>query len=90
MLESVDRIWHAFILNTALYAAVCEKHIGFPVHHDPLDPYREEEAKAVYAKQTLVALHETYGTMLHPEFMRFAERVTCCVQKRCNALKFAA
>lgn len=33
----VDRVFHAFILNTKLYTKFCIEHVGFFIHHTPLD-----------------------------------------------------
>ena len=34
---NVDKAFHAFILNTRLYADFCKKHVGFFINHTPLD-----------------------------------------------------
>lgn len=33
--DSVDKLWHAHILSTSLYADYCERHHGHFLHHSP-------------------------------------------------------
>lgn len=33
----VDKAWHAFMLNSKSYQSFCGKHIGFFIHHTPMD-----------------------------------------------------
>jgi hypothetical protein len=37
MVESIDKLWHAFVLNTKLYRAFCDRFFGRYIDHDPLD-----------------------------------------------------
>lgn len=39
----VDKAFHALILNTRLYYAFCQKHVGFFINHTPLDAQSANE-----------------------------------------------
>jgi hypothetical protein len=79
MLKSVDRIWHAFILNTKLYRAFYQKYIGFYVDHDPLDSEDESLPKAEYARFTLSLLEDEFGSEINPYLKLLEEGATCCM-----------
>ncbi len=78
MLRSVDRIWHAFVLNTAFYRNFCDKYIGHFVDHDPLDVVNNIAAKDVYAQHTIALIENAYGAKANIELFRLREDVTCC------------
>jgi hypothetical protein len=79
MLKSVDRIWHAFILNTKLYRGFCQKYIGFYVDHDPLDSEDESLPRAEYARLTLSLLEDAFGAEVNPYLRLLEEGATCCM-----------
>lgn len=78
MLQSVDRIWHSFVLNTQFYREFCEEFAGRFVDHDPADLANSQEAKRVYANYALRRLEATFGKNLRHDLMRLEENVTCC------------
>ena len=41
MVEQVDRLWHAFVLNTKLYRRFCDRFFGRFIDHDPLDQWSD-------------------------------------------------
>jgi hypothetical protein len=70
MLKSdVDRIFHAFILNTAVYRGFCEKHLGIFIDHHPITG---DGARADVAS-TVDTLKKAYGDQLNP-YLRLWER----------------
>lgn len=63
----VDEAFHAFILNTALYADFCERHIGWFLHHTPLDEEQAvEELVLSGVHYTVDFIEEQFGDSLHP------------------------
>ncbi len=78
MVEAIDRLWHAFVLNTKLYRAFCDRFFGRFIDHDPLDRYFAELSKKQYARFTLATLTEEFGDALHPAFRDLTQRVGCC------------
>ncbi|MDC8982555.1 hypothetical protein PR370_15805 [Mycobacterium marinum] len=63
MLKSdIDRIFHAFILNTSLYRDFCDKHLGHFVDHHPVigDGDRAD------VESTVRVLRACYGEDLNP------------------------
>ncbi len=88
MLESVDRIWHAMILNTAFYRKFCEEFVGEYVDHNPMDVTQNTRAtKRAYADYTLALLKRTYGDQVHPALLRLHESITCCCGGSCGSSK---
>lgn len=79
MLRSVDRIWHAMVLNTAFYREFCDAFIGSFVDHDPLDVVRDPTAKRGYADFTLALANRAYGAHVNPALCDLREDVTCCI-----------
>lgn len=68
VLESpVDNIFHAMILNTEVYEAFCNTHLGEFVHHTPIDGTREDLPLAQFVSDTLIRLETTYGADLAPD-----------------------
>ncbi len=64
---NVDDAWHAFLLNTRLYLEFCNEHVGFFIHHTPMDV----ESANVYIVQggieyTVNHLQEVFGDDLAP------------------------
>ena len=78
MVESVDRLWHAFVLNTKLYRAFCDRFFGRYIDHDPLDRNLAELSKRQYARFTFTTLEAEFGDELHPAFRDLTQRVGCC------------
>jgi hypothetical protein len=78
MVESIDKLWHAFILHTKLYRAFCDRYFGRYLDHDPLDRLDEETSKKQYARFTLSALRTEFGEAVHPAFLDLTQRVSCC------------
>jgi hypothetical protein len=78
MVESIDKLWHAFILHTKLYREFCDRFFGRYLDHDPLDRLDEETSKKQYARFTLSTLRAEFGDAVHPAFLDLAQRVSCC------------
>jgi hypothetical protein len=78
MVESVDRMWHAFVLNTKLYRMFCDRFFGRFIDHDPLDREFAGLSKKQYARFTLATLEQEFGSELHPAFRDLTQRVGCC------------
>ena len=78
MVESIDRLWHAFVLNTRLYRSFCDRFFGRYVDHDPLDRKDLEMSKRAYARFTLTLLRDAFGADVHSAFVDLAQRVSCC------------
>ncbi len=76
--EAIDRLWHAFVLNTKLYRRFCDRFFGRYIDHDPLDRQFEELSKKQYARFTLATLDAEFGAELHPAFRDLTQRVGCC------------
>ncbi len=84
MLESVDPIWHAMILNTAFYRRFCEEFIGEFVDHNPMDVTQNTRAvKRAYADHTLALLRRTYGDSVNPALLSLHDSITCCCGGSC-------
>lgn len=68
----VDKVFHAFVLNTEFYAAFCAKHVGKFINHNPLDAEQasvaEERGGITY---TIETLEGAYGNTLHPELKKW-------------------
>lgn len=79
MLRSVDRIWHAMVLNTAFYREFCNEFVGKFVDHNPMDVVRNATAKRAYADYTLVLIERTYGGDANEALYALREDVTCCM-----------
>jgi hypothetical protein len=66
MLKSpVDKVFHAFILNTEFYQNFCARHFGFFVHHHPIDELLLKKLPGG-VRDTMDLLEQTYGEELHP------------------------
>ncbi len=78
MLRSVDRIWHAMILNTVFYREFCKEFVGGFVDHNPMDVVRDASGKRAYADHTLMLVERTYGDGANPALYALREDVTCC------------
>ena len=76
--EAIDRLWHAFVLNTKLYRRFCDRFFGRYIDHDPLDRQFEALSKKQYARFTLATLMAEFGAQLHPAFHDLTQRVGCC------------
>ena len=76
--EAIDRLWHAFVLNTKLYRRFCDRFFGRFIDHDPLDRNFAELSKKQYARFTLATLEQEFGAELHPAFRDLTQRVGCC------------
>lgn len=84
MLESVDPIWHAMILNTAFYRKFCDEFIGEFVDHNPMDVTQNTRAvKRAYADHTLALLRRTYGDSVNPALLSLHDSITCCCGGSC-------
>lgn len=72
----VDEAWHAFILNTKLYHAFCQEHVGFFIHHTPLDAQKANEFEILGGiKSTVQSLKESFGDELHPLLRHWEEQL---------------
>jgi hypothetical protein len=62
---SVDDAFHAFILNTRLYMKFCKEHVGFFIHHTPVE---DHEAEALFLEggidYTITFLEDSFGDQL--------------------------
>ncbi len=79
MLQSVDRIWHAFVLNTQLYREFCDEFAGRFIDHDPADIANSPGLKVRYAAYALKHLKSAFGNELEPELTKLSQAVTCCI-----------
>lgn len=69
MLKSdVDRIFHAFVLNTSLYRDFCDTYFAHFIDHTPLD----ERGSRPSVSYTVSLLQKTYGESLHPSLAEWA------------------
>ena len=84
MLRSVDRIWHAMILNTKFYREFCNEFVGHFVDHNPLDVTDADAPKKEYARHTLSRLRTVYGGRMSKALCKLRENVTCCYFQRCG------
>lgn len=83
MIDSVDWIWHAFILNTRLYRDFCQQFFGRFIDHEPHDE-EHEGAMRHYLDHTLVPLQKRYGGSLnHTLLGRRGEMAPIC-QTHCS------
>jgi hypothetical protein len=78
MVESIDKLWHSFILHTKLYREFCDRFFGRYLDHDPLDRNDLEMSKKQYARFTLSTLRAEFGADVHPAFLDLTQRVSCC------------
>lgn len=78
MLRSVDRIWHAMVLNTAFYREFCDTFAGGFVDHNPLDVVRNAANKEQYARFTLDLIKKEFGKNANKALFDLRENVTCC------------
>jgi hypothetical protein len=78
MVESIDRLWHSFILHTKLYRAFCERHFGRYIDHDPLDRRDAEPKKKAHARFTRDLLLREFGEDVHPAFLDEVQKTPCC------------
>lgn len=73
----IDPLWYAFILNTKLYRAFCDKFYGKYIDHDPMDPLNADIEKLKYAKYTEKLLTDVFGDQIHAAFLDFS-KIQCC------------
>ena len=78
MLSNIDRVWHAFILNTRIYAQFCIKYLGRMVHHDETTAMDSSAPRREYADYTLTILQKEFGSKLNPELEMLQFDVKCC------------
>ncbi len=77
MIESIDIVWHAFILHTKEYAEFCGKFFGRFVHHLP--PSEFDSDRTEDASYTLSTIRGLFGDATHPELEALATGlVKCC------------
>ena len=77
MVESIDVVWHAFILHTKEYAAFCQQFLGRFVHHMP--PSEFDSDRTEDASYTLATIRGAFGVHTHPELEALASSaVKCC------------
>lgn len=69
----VEEAFHAFVLNTRIYKAFCDKYLGFFFHHDPLITDTGPEIAAA-AKFTVENLEQSFGSELNPELRLWREQ----------------
>lgn len=81
MIESVDVVWHAFILNTGLYKDFCNRFVGIFVDHDPIEAVNQEVPRREYAEYTYTLLTQAFGDRLNKRFADLRELLTCCYFK---------
>ncbi|MAZ67245.1 hypothetical protein CL652_00550 [bacterium] len=69
----VDEMFHALILNTRIYLQLCREHIGFYIHHTPLDA---EEAEGVEEGigYTIDYILDTFGDLVSPSILHWKEQ----------------
>jgi hypothetical protein len=69
----VDEMFHALILNTRTYLQLCREHIGFFIHHTPLDAdgARRVEEGIGYTIDYITTL---FGADVSPAIMRWKEQ----------------
>jgi hypothetical protein len=80
MVRSVDRIWHAMVLNTKFYREFCHKYFGKPIDHNPMDVMgNPKEAKAVYAGYTVKMLKAEFGNKVNVDLLNVEQELTCCI-----------
>ena len=54
-------------MHTKMYQAFCEEHVGYFIHHTPLNEQRADVYKVQGAvKETSRYLQECFGSELHP------------------------
>lgn len=66
----VDRVWHAAILNTALYRELCTQHAGRYVDHHP----SADCPRVAWVLDTVGLLESVFGAALHPAFSQWREQ----------------
>ncbi len=76
MLEGeVDDGLHALILHTKWYAEFCDRHIGFFIHHTPLDAETADKLKLEGAiRNTANFLVNEFGDELNPLLREWKEK----------------
>ena len=80
MARSVDRIWHAMVLNTVFYRDFCRRFAGSFIDHNPLDvESNSQEQKQEYAQYTLALLAEEFGTEVSLDLLDMTQDITCCI-----------
>lgn len=68
--DSVDEIWHEFILHTRDYSEFCNKHLGRFLHHTPNQDF---ERKNISEKEVAEILHLWTLTCLQEDMDPFSE-----------------
>ena len=72
MLKSdVDRIFHAFVLNTKSYREFCESYLGHFLDHTPV----EGDVAGNWVTYTVDLLKRHYGDELHPALQGWEDMV---------------
>jgi hypothetical protein len=79
----VDEFWHTFILFTRDYAAFCERHFGYFLHHTPTDDTDEARLKGRNGAQKTRELIARY----YPEFdvQMWSNHGNCCDGENCSS-----
>ena len=82
----VDRLWHATILNTALYRELCARFVGrFIDHH--ANPGRP---RVRWVLETVALIEAHFGDALHPEFEEWRGRAQASQGEWLEPLKAGA
>ncbi len=76
MIETVDVLWHAFILHTKDYAEFCDRFYGGFLHHSPPMDYSEDRTE--YACYTLAMIRREFGGNMNAELENLSADVKCC------------
>jgi len=76
MIETIDVVWHSFILHTKDYADFCQHFYGGFLHHDP--PMDFVEDRTAYADYTLNKIRRAFGDQINPLLEDLSADVKCC------------
>jgi hypothetical protein len=57
--EGVDPVWHAHVLHTQDYIAMCRTHAGFYIHHQPMEV--DETLISEYHEVTIPEYGSAFG-----------------------------
>ena len=76
LLGPVDEAFHAFILNTRLYMRFCRDHVGFFIHHTPVETELAAKLEADGSLHYTVDFLETeFGDTLSPQLRAWCDGV---------------